>query len=66
MKSNISCRKSEEVVPDFDGAEETIPEESMRVKVVREMDKAKIKAAIKEGRTVPGAHIEVRKNIQIK
>lgn len=66
MYANISFRKSEQVVPDFEGAEETIPDEFMRVKVVREMDKVKIKAAIKEGRTVPGAHIEVRKNIQIR
>ena len=64
MYANISFRKSEQVVPDFDGAEETIPDEFMRVKVVREMDNAKLKAASKKGRPGPGAPVEDRKTTQ--
>lgn len=66
ISASISFRKSEKVVPDYEGSEELIPEEYMRITVKREMDKTKIAKAIKAGNEVPGAHIETVMNLQIK
>lgn len=62
---SISFRKSSAVVID---GEDLIPAEYMRQKPAPapEPDKKAIADAIKAGKNVPGAHIEERKNLQIK
>lgn len=61
----ISWRKSSAVVID---QAELIPAEFMRQKPppTAEPDKTAIAAAVKAGQEVPGAHVEQRKNLQIK
>lgn len=61
--ANISFRASEETVIDD---ETQIPYDYIIEKITYSPDKAKIKAAIKSGQVVSGAHIESKKNIQIK
>lgn len=61
--ANISFRRSEQTVIDN---EDEIPEEFVKVKLTRTPDKAAIKAAIKAGKEVAGAHIQTVQNIQIK
>ena len=61
--ATISFRRSEETIID-DEAE--LPEEFVTAKTTYSANKAAIKAAIKAGRDVPGAHIEQKRNIQIK
>lgn len=63
MYANISYKKSERTVID---QAEAIPEEYMTVKTTCEPNKTAIREAIKAGKEVPGAHLEQRKNIQIK
>lgn len=58
----ISWRKSEAVVVEC--APELLPDEFQRIKV--EADKAKLKQAIKQNRTIEGVHIESRQSLQIK
>lgn len=61
--ANISFRSSEQTVIENEGA---IPDEYMTVKTTYTPNKTAIKEAIKAGKDVPGAHVEKRKNIQIK
>lgn len=63
--ANISFRASEETVIDN---ENILPEEFKRTttKITVSADKTKIKAAIKAGQVVAGAHIEKKMNLQIK
>lgn len=62
-KTSVSFRSSEEtVIDDFD----ELPKEFVKEKVTYTSDKAAIKAAIKAGKEVNGAHIEKKKNLQIK
>ena len=63
MYANISFRSSEQTVIDN---EEAIPDEYMTVKTTYTPNKTAIKEAIKAGKDVPGAHVERKKNIQIK
>lgn len=63
MYANISFRSSEQTVIENEGA---IPDEYMTVKTTYTPNKTAIKEAIKAGKGVPGAHVEKRKNIQIK
>lgn len=63
MYANISFRSSEQTVIENEGA---IPDEYMTVKTTYTPNKTAIKEAIKAGKDVPGAHVEKRKNIQIK
>lgn len=63
VKATISFRKSEQVAIDN---EADLPEEYKREIVTIKPDKTAIKAAIKEGKEIPGAHIEECINIQIK
>ena len=63
MYANISFRSSEQTFIDNEGA---IPDEYMTVKTTYTPNKTAIKEAIKAGKDVPGAHVEKRKNIQIK
>lgn len=60
VSANISFRTSEKTVIDN---EAEIPDEYWRVK--REPDLAAIKAAIKAGKEIEGAHLQTCKNIQI-
>lgn len=60
ISANISFRTSEKTVIDN---EAEIPDEYWRVK--REPDLAAIKAAIKAGIEIEGAHLQICKNIQI-
>lgn len=63
LHASVSFRKSEQtVIDDF----EMIPKEYIKEKVTYSADKAAIKAAIKAGATIDGAHIETVQNIQIK
>ena len=64
MYANISYRFSPPAVI-VDNPDE-IPEEYIRVKVTRTEDKTAIREAIQAGKEIPGAHIERKKNIQIK
>lgn len=64
MYANISYRFSPPAVI-VDNPDE-IPEEYIRVKVSRTEDKTAIREAIQAGNEVPGAHLERKKNIQIK
>lgn len=61
--ANISFRKSEQTIIDDESA---LPKEYVIEKVTYSPDKTKIKAAIKAGQEVQGAHIEIKQNIQIK
>lgn len=63
--ANISFRSSKETVIDD---EEILPDEYKKTttKITISSDKPKIKEAILAGKDVPGAHIESKKNIQIK
>lgn len=63
MYADISFRASEQTVIDNADA---VPEEYMTVKTTYTPNKTAIKEAIKAGKEVPGAHLEQRKNIQIK
>lgn len=63
MYANISYRASEQTVIDD---ELSLPEEYLTVKKTYTPNKTAIKEAIKAGKEVPGAHIERKKNIQIK
>lgn len=63
VKVTISFRKSEQVTIDNDG---DLPEEYKREIVTVKPDKTAIKAAIKAGKEVSGAHIEECLNIQIR
>ena len=64
MYANISYRFSPPAVI-VDNPDE-IPEEYIRVKVTRTEDKTAIREAIQAGKEIPGAHLERKKNIQIK
>lgn len=59
----LSFRKSETVEID---SEALIPDFYKPIQVICKVDKTLIKNAIKEGQEVPGAHIEVHQNLQIK
>ena len=61
-KTRISFRKSTAVVIHNEAA---IPRDYIIEKVTSRVNKEAIKKAIAEGKTVQGAHIEDRKNIQI-
>ena len=62
-KVSLSFRSSEEtVIDDFD----ELPKEFIKEKITYSSDKVAIKAAIKAGKEVNGAHIEKKKNLQIK
>lgn len=61
VSASISFRSSERAIIDN---EAEVPDEYWKVK--REPDLTAIKAAIKSGKTIDGAHIEKCKNIQIK
>ena len=61
--ANISFRVSEETIIDD---ESQIPYDYITEKITYKADKTKIKEAIKAGQIVPGAHIERKKNIQIR
>lgn len=65
-KVAISWRRSEtaELLEGMDPAQ--LPLEYQRVKVVVEPDKAKLKEALKAGKTVEGVELVERQNIQIK
>lgn len=63
MYADISFRASEQTVIDNADA---VPEEYMTVKTTYTPNKTAIKEAIKAGKEVPGAHLEQKKNIQIK
>lgn len=59
----ISSRRSEGLVID---EEALIPPSFILTKTTESVDKAAIKAAIKAGQQVPGAHVEERRNWAIK
>jgi hypothetical protein len=61
--ANISFRKSEQTVIDNP---DILPKEFITEKVTYTPNKTAIKAAIKAGQDVTGAHIELMHNIQIK
>lgn len=63
ISASISFRQSEQTVIDN---EEELPEEYITVKTTYTPNKTAIKAAIKAGKDVPGAHIETVKNLQIR
>lgn len=63
VHTNISFRASEQTIIDD---ESEIPAEYKTTKITTSPDKTKIKSAIKSGTNVPGAHIESKRNIQIK
>lgn len=63
VTTNISFRCSEETV--IDNMDE-IPKEFIKEKVTYAPDKTAIKQAIKAGKEINGAHIEKKKNLQIK
>lgn len=63
ISATISFRKSEQTVIDNEAA---IPDEYMTVKTTYTPNKTAIKAAIKAGKQIDGAHIETCRNIQIK
>lgn len=58
----ISFRKSQGVVVT---AQELLPQEFFRTKVIQEVDKAKLKEVLKE-KAVPGAVLENRLNVTVK
>jgi hypothetical protein len=59
----ISFRKSESVEIEN---EELIPAEYIEIKAVESISKTRIKEALKEGVTVPGASLSKNRNLQIK
>lgn len=61
----VTYRKSEAVVVDDLGLMRKVCDDYLKYKDP-EPDKAKIKAALKDGITVPGCHLEERQNITIK
>lgn len=61
--TKISFRSSEETV--IDNMDE-LPKEFIKEKVTYTPDKTAIKVAIKSGQQVNGAHLEKKKNLQIK
>lgn len=63
MYADISFRASEQTIIDNADA---VPEEYMTVKTTYMPNKTAIREAIKAGKEVPGAHLEQKKNIQIK
>lgn len=63
MYADISFRASEQTIIDNADA---VPEEYMTVKTTYTPNKTAIREAIKAGKEVPGAHLERKKNIQIK
>lgn len=63
MYADISFRASEQTIIDNADA---VPEEYMTVKTTYTPNKTAIREAIKAGKEVPGAHLEKKKNIQIK
>lgn len=63
ISASISFRQSEQTVIDN---EEELPEEYITVETTYTPNKTAIKAAIKAGKEVPGAHIETVKNLQIR
>lgn len=63
MYAKISFRTSEQTIIDD---ENFIPPEYFIQTVSLKPDKEKIKADIKSGKEIPGAHIEKKKNLQIK
>ena len=63
ISASISFRKSEQTVIDNEGE---LPEEYITAKTTYTANKTAIKAAIKAGNDVPGAHIETVMNLQIK
>lgn len=63
VQTTISFRASEQTVIDD---ESEIPDEYIATKITTSPDKTKIKNAIKAGMSVPGAHIESKRNIQIR
>lgn len=63
MYANISFRRSEQTVIDDPNI---LPAEFVKVETTYKPDKTAIKAAIKAGREVTGAHVETVRNIQIK
>ena len=63
MYADISFRASEQTIIDNADA---VPEEYMTVKTTYTPNKTAIREAIKAGKEVPGAHLEQKKNIQIK
>ena len=63
VSASVSFRASELTVIDD---ESEIPEEYIVVKTTTAPDKTKIKNAIKAGVVIPGAHIESKRNIQIR
>lgn len=63
MYADISFRASEQTIIDNADA---VPEEYMTVNTTYTPNKTAIREAIKAGKEVPGAHLEQKKNIQIK
>ena len=63
LHAQISFRKSEQTIIDNI---EALPKEKKKKKVTYTANKALIKAALKAGEVIDGAHIETVKNIQIK
>lgn len=61
--SRISFRSSEETIIDNIAL---LPSEYVTVETTYKPDKKAIKAAIKAGKEIAGAHIEKKKNLQIK
>lgn len=61
-RTAITYRKSEAVIID----EELLPKEYFVKKITEAPDKKKIKELLKEGKTIKGAELETRSNIQIK
>ena len=61
--TNISFRSSEETVIDN---EALVPKKYFIRKIKYDISKSAIKEAIKSGKKVAGAHIEKKKNLQIK
>lgn len=62
-KARVSFRKSEAVTITN---EEVIPQEYIKTTITMKPSLSDIKKAIKDGNDVPGAHLEVKQNIQIK
>ena len=63
ISASISFRQSEQTVIDN---EEELPEEYITVKTTYTPNKTAIKAAIKAGKDVPGAHVETVMDLQIR
>lgn len=62
-RARLSFRKSEQVIVDDP---DMLPRKFIVVKTEEKPDKTAIKAAIKAGTDISGAHIESRRNLQIK